>query len=161
MLSNCGAGKDSWRVPCTARRFNQSILKEINPEYSLEGLKLKLQSFGHLIQRANSLEKDSDAGKDWGQEEKRVTENEMVAWHHQLNGHEFQQTPGDTEGQGSLACCSLWGCKQSATAHWLNNNNMLPYSAIHATFFCFMGEYFHRFKSPVASSILKQITDAQ
>jgi len=52
--------------------------------------------------------KDPDAGKDSGQE-KRVTENEMVRWHHQLNGQEFEQTPGDSEGQGSLACCSPWG----------------------------------------------------
>ena len=52
--------------------------------------------------------KDPDAGKDWGQEENRVTENEMVGWHHWLNGHEFEQTPGDSEGQGSLGCCSPW-----------------------------------------------------
>ena len=58
--------------------------------------------------------KDPDAGKDWGQE-KRVTENEMVGWHHRINGHEFEQTPGDSEGQGSLACCNLCGCKESDT----------------------------------------------
>ena len=52
----------------------------------------------------------------------RVTENEVVEWHHQLNGHEFEQTPGETEGQGSLACCSLWGCKESDTTEQLNNN---------------------------------------
>ena len=72
------------RVPWTARRSSQSILKEICPEYSLEGLKLnlKLQYFGHLIQRTDSLEKDPDAGRDWGQEEKGMTEDEMVGWHH-------------------------------------------------------------------------------
>ena len=65
-------------------RSNHSILKEISPEYSLEGLKLnlKLQYFGHLIQRTDSLEKDPDAGRDWGQEEKGMTEDEMVEWHH-------------------------------------------------------------------------------
>ena len=70
------------RVPCTARRSNQSILKEIS-EYSLEGLmlKLKLQYFGHLMQRVDSLEK-TDAGRDWGQEEKGTTEDEMAGWHH-------------------------------------------------------------------------------
>ena len=57
--------------------------------------------------------KDSDAGKDWGQEEKGVTVDEMVRWHHWLNGHEFEQALGDSEGQGSLACCSPWGCKES------------------------------------------------
>ena len=76
------------RVPWTARRSNQSILKEIGPECSLEGLmlKLKLQYFGHLMR---SAEKDPDAGRDWGQEEKGTTEDEMAGWHHQLNGHEF------------------------------------------------------------------------
>ena len=71
------------RVPRTARRSNQSILKEISPGISLERmmLKLKLQYFGHLMQRADSLE-DSDAGRDWGQEEKGTTEDEMAGWHH-------------------------------------------------------------------------------
>ena len=72
------------RVPWTARRANQSILKEISPGFSLEGLvlKLKLQYFGHLMRRVDSLEKDPDAGRDWGQEEKRMTEDEMAGWHH-------------------------------------------------------------------------------
>ena len=59
--------------------------------------------------------KDSDSGKDWGQEEKGEKEDEMVGWHHGLKGHEFEQTPGDSEGQGSLTCCSPWGCKESDT----------------------------------------------
>ena len=81
------------RVPQTARRSNQSILKEISPECSLEGLmlKLKLQYFGHLMQRTKSLEK-TDAGKDCGQEEKGTTKDEVVEWHHRHNGHEFEQT---------------------------------------------------------------------
>ena len=79
------------RVPWTARRSNQSILKEISPRCSLEGLmlKLKLQYFGHLMQRADSCEKDPDAGKYWRREEKGMTEDEMVGWHHWLNGHEL------------------------------------------------------------------------
>ena len=74
------------RVPWTARRSNQTILREISPEYSLEGLmlKLKLQYFGHLLWRADLLEKDSDAGKDWRQKEKGVAENKMVRLHHYL-----------------------------------------------------------------------------
>ena len=85
----------------------KSILKEINPEYSLEGLlKLKLRYFGHVIAKNWLTDKDPDAGKDWGQEEKEVAEDEMVGWHHWLNGHEFEQTWGDSEGQESLACCS-------------------------------------------------------
>ena len=59
--------------------------------------------------------KDPDAGKDWGQEEKGVTEDEMAGWHHRLNGHEFEQTLGDSEGQGSLVCCSSQGHKESDT----------------------------------------------
>ena len=81
------------RVPWTARRSNQSILKEISPEYSLEGLrlKLKLQYFGHLMWTKSWLiGKDPDAGKDWGQEEKGMTEDEMVGLYHQLNGHESE-----------------------------------------------------------------------
>ena len=79
------------RVPWTARRANQFILKEINPEYSWEGLrlKLKLQYFGHLMWRTDSG-KDPDAGKDWRRVEKGMTEDEMVGWHHQLNGHKFE-----------------------------------------------------------------------
>ena len=66
------------------------------------------------------VEKDTDAGKDWGQEERKVTE--MVGWHHWLNGHEFKQTVRDSEGQGSLECCSIWGCKESDETERLNNN---------------------------------------
>ena len=92
------------RVPWTARRSNQSLLKEINPGCSLEGLilKLKLQYFGHLMRRVG---KDSDAGRDWGQEEKGTTEDEMAGWHHQLDGHEFGWTLAVGVGQGGLACC--------------------------------------------------------
>ena len=67
--------------------------------------------------------KDPDAGKDWGQEEKGTTEDEMVGWHQWFNRHEFEQAPGDGEGWESLACSSPWGCKESDTTEWLNNNN--------------------------------------
>ena len=79
------------RVPWTARRSNQSILMEISPGISLEGmmLKLKLQYFGHLMRRVDSLEK-TDAGRDWGQEEKGTTEDEMAGWHHGLDGRESE-----------------------------------------------------------------------
>ena len=90
MLLDCGVGKDSWRVPWTARRSNQSILKEISPGCSLEGLmlKLKVQYFGDLMRRADSLEK-ADAGRDWGQK-KGMTQDEMAGWHHRLDGHESE-----------------------------------------------------------------------
>ena len=79
------------RVPWTARRSNQSILKEISPACSLEGmmLKLKLQYFGHLMRRVDSLEK-TDAGMVWGQEENGTTEDEMAGWHHRFDGREFE-----------------------------------------------------------------------
>ena len=76
------------RVPWSARRSNQSILKEISPGCSLEGLMLKLQYFGHLMRRVDIRVLD-DAGSDWGQEEKGTTEDETAGWHHQLDGHEF------------------------------------------------------------------------
>ena len=89
MLLNCGVGEDSGESLGlkTERRSNQSILKEISPGCSLEGLMLKLkpQYFGHLMQR-----KVSDAGSNWGQEEKGMTEDEMAGWHHQLDGCEFE-----------------------------------------------------------------------
>ena len=79
------------RIPWTARRSSQSILKEISPGCSLEGmmLKLKLQYFGHLIKRVDSLEK-THAERDWGQEEKGTIEDEMAGWHHRLDGREFE-----------------------------------------------------------------------
>ena len=99
------------RVPWTARRSNQSILKEISPEYSLEGLmlKLKLQYFGHLMRRANSLEKTLMLGKVEG----RRRGWQRMRW---LDGitelNEFAQAPGVGDGQGSLACCSSWDHKE-------------------------------------------------
>ena len=97
------------RVPWTARRSNQSILKEISSEYSLEGLmlKLKLQYFGHL--KNWLIEKDPNAWKDWRQEDKGMTEDEMYRWHHQLDGHEFEQALAVGDRQRRLACCSPWG----------------------------------------------------
>ena len=91
MLLNCGVG-ENLRVPWTARRLNQSILKEISPENSLEGLmlNLKFQYFGHLRQRTDSFEKTLVLGKIEGGEEKGMTEDEVVGWHHRLNGHEFE-----------------------------------------------------------------------
>ena len=108
------------RIPWTARRSDQSILKKISPKYSLEGLMLKLkpQYFGHA--KNWLIEKDPNAGKDWRQEEKGMTEDEMVRWHHWLDGHEFEQAPGVGNGQGSLACCSPWGLRELDTTEWLN-----------------------------------------
>ena len=110
------------RVPWTARRSSQSVLKEISPEYSLEGLmlKLKLPYFDQLMGRTESLERSWDAEKDWRQEAKGMTEGEMIWWHHWLNVHEYEQAPGVGDGQGSLACCSPWGYKESDMTEPLN-----------------------------------------
>ena len=102
------------RVPWTARRPNQSILKEISPGCSLKGLIWPSDAKSWLIG------KDPDSGKDWGQEEKGMTEDKMVGWHHPLNRHGFGWTPGVGDGQGGLAWCSSWGCKESDTTEWLN-----------------------------------------
>ena len=112
---NRSVGENSW-VPWTARRSNQSILREISPEYSLEGLTLKLlwpPDAKWLIG------KDPDARKDWRQE-KGTTEDEMIGWYHQLNGHEFEQTLRVGDGQGSLAGCSPQGPKESDMTERLN-----------------------------------------
>ena len=76
-------------------------------------LKLKFQYFGHLMQRADSFEKTLMLEKIEGRRRGEETEDEMVGWHHQLNGHEFEQAPGVSDGQGSLVCCSPWGLKES------------------------------------------------
>ena len=103
MFLNCGLEK-TLENPMNLRRPNHSILKEISPEYSLEGLMLKMkhQYFVHVIQRANSLENTLMLGKIEGRRRKGTTEDEMVGWYHRLNGHEFEQTLGYGERQGNL-----------------------------------------------------------
>ena len=106
------------RVPWTERRSNQSILKGINPEYSLEGLmlKLKLQYFGHLMWKANSRKRP------WCWERVKAGEgDDMVGWHYRFSGYESEQTPGDSKGLESLACCSPWCCKEQDTTERLKN----------------------------------------
>ena len=87
---------------------------EVSPEYSLEGLILRLQFFGHLMRRASSLAKTLMLGKMLAGGE-GDTEDQMVGWHHRLHGHAFEQSLGNSGGQRSLACCSPWSCKESDT----------------------------------------------
>ena len=110
------------RVPWTARRSNQSIVKEIRPGCSLEGLmlKLKVQYFWPPHAKSWLIGKDSDAGRDWGQEEKGTPEDEMAGWHRWLDWRESGWTPGVGDGQGGLACCDSWGRKVSDTTEQLN-----------------------------------------
>ena len=117
-------------VPWSARRSKQPILKEISSEYSLEGLILKLKlnieswSSNPILWPPDMknwlIGKDPDTGKDWRWEGKGTTEDEMVGWHHRLNGHEFEKILGVGDGQGGLVCCSLWGRKESDTTEQLN-----------------------------------------
>ena len=122
MLLNCGVREDSWESlglqgdPTSP--FWRSVLKDWSKAEGLM-LKLKLQYIGHLMRRVDSLEK-TDAGTDWGQEEKGTTEDEMTGWHHRLNGHEFGWTLGVGDGQGGLACCNSWSRKESDTTERLN-----------------------------------------
>ena len=129
------------RVPWTAKRSNQSIQREISPEDSLERLmqKLKFQSFGHLMRRADSLEKALMRGKIEGRRRRRwqrtrwldgiTSSMKMVGWHHRPDGHEFEQAPGDGGGQGSRTCCSPWGHKESdMTEQWnWTEPNRIPF----------------------------------
>ena len=123
------------RVPWTARRSNQSILKEINISWIfIRRNDAEASILWPPDAKSWLIGKDPDAGKDWKQEKERVTENEMIGWHHQLNGHEFEQTLGDSEGQESLACCSPRGRKELDTTEWLNKKlfqTMLPSEAYH------------------------------
>ena len=108
------------RVPWTARRSNQSILKEISPGCSLEGLITETPILWPPDGKSWLIWKDPDARKDWGQEEQGVTEDEMVGWHHWFNGHGFGWTQGVCVGQGGRACCGPWGRKEFKTTEWLN-----------------------------------------
>ena len=111
------------RVSWTARRSNHSILKETQSEYSWKRrAEAEASMFWPPDAKSQVIRKDPDTRKYWGQEEKGASQDEMVGWHHQLNGHEFEQTQGDGEGQGCLACCHPWACKESDMTEWLNNN---------------------------------------
>ena len=123
MLLICGVGEDL-RVPWTARRSNQSILKEIDPEYSLEGLmlKLKLQYFGHLMQTADSFEKTLMLGKIEG---RRRRGQQRMRWLDSITESVDMNlgtgtTLGVGDGQGGLACCGSWGHKESDMTEQLN-----------------------------------------
>ena len=123
------------RVPWTARRFNHSILKEISPGISLEGmmLKLKLQYSGHLMWRVDSLEKTLMLGGIEGRR-RRGRQRIRCGWHHWLNGREFEWTPGVGDGHGVLACCDSWVAKSRT---WLSDWNELNWTS-----FFFLGEQF-------------------
>ena len=106
------------RVLWTARRSNLSILKEISPGRNYAKAETPVLWLPHA--KGWLIGRDSDAGRDWGQEEKGTTEDEMAGWHHRLDGHESEWTLGVGDGQGGLACCNSWGGKESDKTEWLN-----------------------------------------
>ena len=122
MLLSCGIREESWES------MDCKEIKPANPKGNQSWIFIgRTYAEAPIIWppdvKSRLIGKDPDAGKDWRQEEKGMTDDEMVGWHHQLNGHECEQAPWDTEGQGSLVCCSLLGCKESDTTERLNNNN--------------------------------------
>ena len=109
--------------PLDCKEIQPAILKEISPGISETPVLWPPHAKSWLIG------KDSDVGRDWGQEEKEMTEDEMAGWHHWLNGCESEWTPGVGDGQGGLACCNSWGCKESDMTEWLNRTkkkNLVP-----------------------------------
>ena len=119
MLSNCGPGEDSWVS------LGQQDIKPVNPKGNQSWIFIgRTDAEAPVVWPPDAkswlIGKVPDAGKDWRPEEKGVTEDEMIGWHHWLNGREFEQTLEDGDGQGSLACCSPWGHKESDTTEWLN-----------------------------------------
>ena len=140
------------RVPWTARRSNQSIQpgNSGNQPWVFIGRTDKTPLLWPPDAKSQLIGKDPDAGKDGGQEEKGMTEDEMVGWHHWLSGHEFEQTLGDSEGQGSLVCCSSWGCKESDMTGWLNNDNNWFKTTYSGILFKAKTYYYTPFSSSVA-----------
>ena len=111
--------------------LNSKEIKPVNPKGNQSWifiLRTDAEAEDLILWPPNSkswlIRKGPDAGKDWRQEEKGISEDEIIGWHHQLNGHEFEQAPGDSEGQGSLACCSPWGRQELDMTEWLSSNNL-------------------------------------
>ena len=117
------------RGPWTARRSNQSILREIKHECSFTDAEAPI--LWPCDVKSKLTGKDLDAGKDWGQEKKGVTEDKMVEWHHQLYRPESEQSLGHSEEQGSLACCIPWGGNESERTEWLSNNSITWFCSSH------------------------------
>ena len=138
ILSNCGAGEEPWK-PLESKEI-QAVHPKGNQSWIFIGRTDAETSILWPPDAKNWFTgKDSDAGKDWRREEKGVTEDEMVGWHHWLNGHEFEHTSGDNEGQGSLECCNPWGRKVLDTTEQLNNNPSNSLGAIPIKAFTLVG----------------------
>ena len=124
MLSNCGSGEDSWES--LGQQGDQTSQSQRTSTWIFFGrtdAEAEAPIFWPPGAKSQLTGKDPYAGKDWWQDEKGPTENEMVGWHYWLNPHEFEQAPGDGKRQGNLACCSPWGHRESDMTEWLSNNN--------------------------------------
>ena len=178
MLLNCGVGEDSWESLGLQGDNNQSILKYIQPVHSKGDQPWVF--FGRTDAKAETLVlwpphakswligKDSDARRDWGQEEKGMTEDEMAGWHHRLNGCDFEWTLGVGDGQGGLACCNSWGRKEldmterlNWTELWFTNNTGWQNTYIHVCVCIYIFVYQMQNKNdwlPVLLSELKNLS---
>ena len=133
MLLNCGIGEDSWESP--GLEGDPTISPKGNQSWIFIG-RTDAEAETPMVWPPNAknwvIWKDSDAGKDWRQEEKGMTKDEMVGWHHRLDGHEFEQVPGVGDRQGGLACCGPWGCKESDMTEQLNWTEVLNAVGYHS-----------------------------
>ena len=136
MLLNCGVREDSWESlglqgDPTSPSQRRSVLGVLWKDWYWSWSSNILATWYEVIW------KDPDVGKSWTQEEKGTTEDEMAGWHHWLDGHEFEWTPGVGDGQGGLACCDSWGCKESDTTkrlNWTELKEKIQNTAMSATF---------------------------
>ena len=126
MLLNCGAGEDPWESPMDSRGIK--LVNHKGNWIFIERTDAEAEAVAAILWPPDAkrwlIGKDPDGGKNWGLQEKRVREDEFVGWHHWFNGYELLQNPGKSEGQGSLACCSLWGHKELDMNEQLNNIDM-------------------------------------
>ena len=126
MVLNCGVGENSWES--FELQGDQTSNPKENQSWIFTGRtdgEAEIPILWPPDAKNWLIGKDPDAGKDWRQEEEETSEDEMVGWYHWLNGHEFEWAPGLGDGQGSLTCCSPWGCKDSDTTEQLNFNFIL------------------------------------
>ena len=124
MLLNCDLGEDFWES--LGLQGDQTVNPKRNQSWIFFGrtdAKAEAPILWPLDTKSWFIRKYPNSGKDWKQEEKGTTEDEIVEWYHWLNGHEFEQDLEDGDGQGGLVCCSPWGLKESDMTEWLNNNN--------------------------------------
>ena len=140
LLLNCGVGEDSWESLGLQGDPTSPFWRKSVPGYSLEGLMLKwkLPILWPPHVKSWLIRKESDAGRDWGQEEKGTTEDKMAGWHHQLDAHEFEWTLGVGDGQGGLACWVSWGLKESDTTEQLNWTEL---SSVENLILCDLSKY--------------------